>query len=86
MPTTSKQIATNYADQVLSGQIVAGGLVKQACARFLSDLERFRFEEPLADHAVEFIQSLTHTTGEHAGKKFKLEPWQVFIIANLFGF
>jgi len=86
LPTTSKQIATNYAEQVLSGQIVAGGLVKQACARFLSDLERFRFEEPLSDHAIDFIQSLTHTTGEHAGKKFKLEPWQVFIVANLFGF
>jgi phage terminase large subunit-like protein len=37
-------------------------------------------------HAVEFIESLEHTIGGHSGMYFKLEPWQHFIVANLFGF
>jgi phage terminase large subunit-like protein len=84
--TNSKAIANKYAEQVISGEVVAGQLVKEACARYLSDLNTFRFEPDLADHALEFIQNLTHTTGEAAGRKFILEPWQVFIICNLFGF
>lgn len=82
----AQTIANKYAEQVISGEVVAGQLVKEACARYLADLETFRFEPELADHALEFIQNLTHTTGEAAGRKFILEPWQVFIVANLFGF
>jgi len=84
--TSSLTIANKYADQVLSGKIVACELVRFACLRFRADLNTYRFAEELADHALEFIQNLTHTTGEAAGKKFILEPWQVFIVANLFGF
>ena len=84
--TNSQAIANKYAEQVISGKVSAGQLVREACARYLSDLNTFRFEPELADHALEFIQNLTHTTGEAAGRKFILEPWQVFIITNLFGF
>jgi phage terminase large subunit-like protein len=44
------------------------------------------FNEDLYLHAVEFIESLEHTVGTYAGNLFKLEPWQHFIVANLFGF
>lgn len=84
--TNSQAIANKYAEQVISGKVSAGQLVREACARYLSDLKTFRFVPELADHALEFIQNLTHTTGEAAGRKFILEPWQVFIITNLFGF
>jgi phage terminase large subunit-like protein len=84
--TNSQAIANKYAEQVISGKVSAGQLVREACARYLSDLNTFRFVPELADHALEFIQNLTHTTGEAAGRKFILEPWQVFIITNLFGF
>lgn len=84
--TSSLAIANKYADGVLDGKVIAGELVRFACLRFKRDLKSYRFSEELANHALEFIQNLTHTTGEAAGRKFILEPWQVFIIANLFGF
>lgn len=84
--TSSRAIANKYAADVLAGKIPAGSLVKLAAKRWQADLERFKFAEELANHALEFIQNLTHTTGEAAGRKFILEPWQVFIIANIFGF
>ena len=45
-----------------------------------------KFDADLYDHAVKFIQVLEHTIGGHSGMNFELEPWQHFIIANLFGF
>ena len=78
--------AKAYAEKVISGEIVAGQLVRNACERFLRDLNSWQFEQSNVDHAVTFIQELEHTTGEHAGRKFILEPWQYFIVANLFGF
>ena len=78
--------AKAYAEKVITGAIPACNLVRKACERFMSDLQTWRFEQSAVDHAVTFIQELEHTTGEHAGRKFILEPWQYFIIANLFGF
>ena len=82
--TSSRAIANKYAADVLAGKVAAGSLVKLAAKRWQADLERFKFAEELANHALEFIQNLTHTTGEAAGRKFILEPWQVFTIANIF--
>jgi phage terminase large subunit-like protein len=75
-----------YALNVISGKIDACELVKSACQRYIDDLDRFGFNEGFASHAINFIEELEHTTGECAGKKFILEPWQAFIIWNLFGF
>ena len=44
------------------------------------------FDEEAALHAVRFIEELEHTTGEYAGRNFKLESWQSFIVWCLFGF
>ena len=38
-----------------------------------------------ADWAVRFVQQLTHSTGEYAGKPFDLQPWQEAILRRLFG-
>ena len=78
----------SYVNSVLSGEIQACEFVKQACKRFLSDLKRedIRFEPEYYNHAKTFIENLEHTTGEKAKSKFVLEPWQQFIIANIFGF
>lgn len=75
-----------YALNIISGKIDACELVKSACQRYIDDLDRFGFNEGFASHAINFIEELEHTTGECAGKKFILEPWQAFIIWNLFGF
>ena len=44
------------------------------------------FDDQLYMHAVAFIEEIEHTVGSYAGSKFKLEGWQHFVIANLFGF
>lgn len=43
------------------------------------------YDEQKADFAVNFIECLTHTKGQWAGKPFKLLPWQEEIIRDLFG-
>lgn len=44
------------------------------------------FDEVAAARAVRFFEKyLTHVKGELANKPFSLEPWQVAIVANLFG-
>ncbi len=42
-------------------------------------------QEKNAQPTIDFIQSLTHTTGEWAGKQFSLIPWQTELITKLFG-
>jgi phage terminase large subunit-like protein len=86
-------VAFNYANEVLSGSIIAGKLVKLAVKRFLRDLkfgaERgLRFDRQAAQHAVDFFGCLRHSKGEwgrDGGQPFILSPWQTFILANLFG-
>jgi phage terminase large subunit-like protein len=78
--------AHQYALDVIDGKIHACELVNKACMRYFQDLTRFDFNEQFAQHAINFIEELEHTTGEHAGRKFLLEGWQSFIVWNLFGF
>jgi|SRR5579859_76319 len=87
------ETALKYAKDVDSGAIVAGKYVKLAAKRFIDDLERAHlrgifFDEEDAQHAVDFFGYLRHSKGEWGkggGQPFILEPWQVFVIANLFG-
>ena len=44
-----------------------------------------RYNKEAADFAVMFIESLCHTKGTWAGKKFELIDWQEQIIRDLFG-
>ena len=48
-------------------------------------LKTSRYSEKAADHAVNFIQCLSHTKGRWAGKPFYLMPWQERIIRDVFG-
>ena len=43
------------------------------------------YDKDAADFAVMFIESLCHTKGTWAGKKFELIDWQEQIIRDLFG-
>lgn len=84
-----------YVEDVISGQIVAGKEIIDACQRYKEDLERedleLRTREP--DLAINIIETtLVHAQGEDMegkpllGKPFLLEPWEKFIIYNLLGF
>lgn len=76
-----------YAEDVLSGKIVAGENIKLACQRFQRDLQRtdLVFREDIIDNAISFIGTLKHFTGKHSGQPFMLEDWQQWIVANIVG-
>lgn len=78
--------ATKYANDILSGKIPACKFVREACQRYLTDLETFEFDLDEAREAVNFMELFKHTKGDLAGQYFHLEPWEVFIVYNLFGF
>jgi phage terminase large subunit-like protein len=81
------QIVSDYITKINSGEVAACAHVKNAITRYEQDRANgWRFSEELAQHALEFIEQLVHTTGDYAGRNFTLEPWQAFIVYNLFGF
>lgn len=76
-----------YAHDVLEGRVVAGELVKLACARFLRFLDdpRYEFRPEAVDRVIRLASHLKHYTGKHAGKPFILEAWETFAVAAIFG-
>lgn len=80
--------AFGYANDVLCGKIIACKLVILACERFKRDLEntKFIFDYEDAERVCSLIQRFPHIKGELANKAMVLEPWQLFIYANVFGF
>ena len=89
-----KGVAVQYAEDCISGRLVAGKEIVAACERFMRDLKRddleLREHEP--DLAINIMEStLVHAQGEDLdghpllGKPFILQPWQVFIVYNLLG-
>ena len=47
--------------------------------------EDSHYDKKSADYAVAFIENLSHTKGQWAGKRFELIDWQERIIRDLFG-
>lgn len=82
------QIALDYAKQVSKGTIPACKWVILACHRFLVDLERddITFDKAKAARACAFVELLPHTKAEWAMELIVLQPWQIFILQNVFGF
>lgn len=80
--------AHQYANDVLSGKIVAGRLIRLACQRFLNDLERddIYFDEREAVKLCNFVENhLNQWEGDWQGVPVKLELWQRFHLEQLFG-
>lgn len=89
-----KQIAVQYAQDVVSGKIIAGNNTLE-CKRFLDDLNRDDLElhtkEP--DLVCNIIERfMVHKQGESIdgeplmNKPMLLQPWQIFCVYNLIGF
>lgn len=86
--------AEKYARDVVAGRVLACKWVRLACERHLNDLELsksagypFRFDARLGNRISAFIEQLPHVKGEWARRRetIRLEPWQCFIGAVLFG-
>lgn len=87
-------IAAEYARSVAAGEVEACKWTKLACERHLADLARigtddwqYRFDAAKAARACRFLELLPHVKGKWAAaaELLVLQPWQVFIVAVLFG-
>lgn len=84
--------AERYARRVVAGEIPASKVTTACAMRFLRDLDRqfeaewpYRFDEHLAGRACEFLETLPHVEGPLAGELCKLEDWQCFVQAQIWG-
>jgi phage terminase large subunit-like protein len=81
---------TQYARDVVGGTIVAGRLVRLACARHLHDLEHghkrgLKWDLKAVHHVLKFFSFLRFSDGAFEGKPFIPQPFQAFIIGSIFG-
>lgn len=84
--------AIQYAHDVVNHKIMSGKLLRQASKRFLNDLEYgnkrgIKFSRNKAIRALNFFPVFCcHIKGELKGEAIILEPWQAFIVVQMFGF
>lgn len=79
--------ACQYADDVISGKVVAGKWVRLACQRFIDDLDKHSFDVDKAQRILDFFPDfIRHVKGKLAGQPYELSDWEAFILINLFGF
>lgn len=91
VPVSTSDRVRNYAERVVSGEIVAGPHVRDACSRHLKDLRDGHlrgliWKQDQADRAIRFFATVLKLNGgDHEGKPFELSDWQAFIVGSLFG-
>ncbi|WP_084581773.1 terminase TerL endonuclease subunit [Sphingomonas azotifigens] len=80
-----------YATRVVSGKVVAGPHVRNACRRHLDDLERahergLHYDADAAARAMRFFETrLKLSEGQFEGKPLLLHESQAFKVGSLFG-
>lgn len=81
-----------YVDDVKRGKILTNKYIKLSIDRFEKDLKNskkksypYYFDEKRGSHVVSFLECLKLYREQWAGKPLVLQPWQVFIIANIYG-
>ena len=89
------QAVWDYVTGCLDGTILACPDIRQACERFLADLDdpRWGFRPAEAEYAIELIETmLCHQQGQRLdatplrGQPFLLLPYHKFCVYNLLGF
>ena len=87
-------IAAEYVRGVLDGSTPACRYVRLACRRHIDDLSSgaYTWDAAAANAAGGFIEALVHVKGRwaHANipleqRGIRLEPWQCFVVASIFG-
>ena len=94
MKLTKEQINSipfQYANDVLSGNIITGRYVKLAVERFFRWIDEspesgYTLNHGYGMHIIKFFEKfLIHTKGKTAGQSFVLSPFQQFTLYNVFG-
>lgn len=87
-------LANQYARDVVHGKVLACRYVKLACQRHLDGLKNqrrkaypFKLDEAAATKVCRFVELMPHVKGKWARdhERMKLEPWQCFIVVNVWG-
>lgn len=77
---------TQYARDVIAGNIIAGNYIQLACHRYLRwfDREDIFFDEEKMEKIEDLIGHMRHFEGRFANKPFLLLPFQRWILASIF--
>ncbi len=85
-------LVNQYCTSVLDGSINVAKWERAAVQRYLDDVDRAKqknspiyFDQGKAQRAIKVIELLEHTTGRFNGEPFVLEPWQKFLLWNIYG-
>ena len=90
-PPAISDACTRYAQEVVSGDRVAGPHVRAQCARHLKDIKEggkrgLVWNVAESEKAQGFYADVLKLNGgDYEGKPFALLPWQQFVIGSLFG-
>lgn len=77
---------SRYVDDVESGRVVAGRWIYAAMRRWRVDMQRTDLRMDWdAVAAIDGHFSRLTLVGDDSGKSFELHPWQLWIVANLWG-
>lgn len=85
-------IADKYAKDVVNGKLAAPLYIIKACERYFAELKTqntkdfpYYFDKEVAEAYIGFIQLARLTKGEWARKHLELQPFQNFMLWNIFG-
>src|SRR5574343_56895 len=79
----------SYLKSIISGKVNHGKHIRMLCEQLHREMHddnfEYYFDEETALKYIRFIERLSLTEGKWAGQPFTLQPWQAFIITNIFG-
>jgi phage terminase large subunit-like protein len=87
-------VAEGYVADVLNGTIIAGRWTTLACERFQrmrsesidSKCATYTWSPAHVEAVCRFIEQLPHVEGRWSSATIRLQPWQVFMLAHIYGF
>ena len=89
---TGVQRLYKYCEDVEKGKVLTNKWVKLAVKRFRTDLKKskkkdypYYFDEESANKFIDFTELLKQYQDPFAGQPLILEPWECFIMGNIYG-
>jgi len=79
-----------YLLEVSQNKILTGRYTKLSIRRHIEDMKQgedfpYYFDDKKANKIIRFVEAMKHYEGKWAGTPIVLEPWQVFILASVYG-
>ena len=83
---SAEDIVNQYCNDIITGIIPSGRYIRLAVERFLNDCESpdYTIDWQEVENIYKLALMLKHYEGDCASQPFVLEPWQLYIAANIF--